>query len=70
MTVKEILQKWLTDRGFDGLYNDECGCYTDDLIPCCSSCESCMPGYKIKTPEGHEFYGEAEFLIGPQKDES
>jgi len=32
--VKEIVNEWLIDEGFDGLCNDECGCSINDLAPC------------------------------------
>lgn len=47
MTVKEMIEKYLRDNGFDGLCNDDCGCPLDDLMPCCDSIEGCVPGYKV-----------------------
>ena len=58
MTVKEIIEKYLRDNGYDGLCcpDEECGCHVDDLIPCCDPCEECMPGYKGPDPSGdHDF---------------
>lgn len=34
MTVKEIVIKYLKEKGFDGLYTEDCGCSIDDLMPC------------------------------------
>ena len=34
LTVKEIMGKWLANRGYAGLCADECGCAIDDLFPC------------------------------------
>lgn len=42
--VKVILKKWLTDNGYDGLYEGECGCRKSDLFPCGSDPGMCMPG--------------------------
>ena len=46
-TVKEIVEKFLREKGYDGLYNDdiECGCHLGDLIPCQSEgIEYCKAG--------------------------
>lgn len=45
-TVANILQWWLMQNGYDGIYNDECGCTADDLMPCGSDPEHCQAGYK------------------------
>ena len=50
-TVREILEKWLTDNGYDGLYTDECGCVVGDLAPCGEACSfTCQAGHKIPCP--------------------
>jgi hypothetical protein len=48
MTVRDILVKWLTANGYDGLYDEdgECACAVDDLCPCDSEVLWCQPGYK------------------------
>jgi hypothetical protein len=49
MNVKEIVQIWLRDNGYDGLYNTDapCGCELDDLF-CCDCCSpDCKPGYRV-----------------------
>ncbi|GAH92514.1 unnamed protein product [marine sediment metagenome] len=61
--VIQIIDKYLRKNGFDGLYNDECGCELDDLAPCESMPNECKPGYKTKTPDGDE----EEWIITPQK---
>ncbi len=61
MTAKEIIEKYLKDNGFDGLYNEdmECGCLLDDLCPCGEGIGSeCKAGYKLP---GNEEY---DFLVG------
>ena len=34
--VREIVEQYLKENGYDGLYNEigECGCPCDDLMPC------------------------------------
>ena len=50
MTVREIVQAYLKEHGYDGLYHagGECGCELDKLMPECDGCEvaACRPGYK------------------------
>jgi hypothetical protein len=54
MTCKEIIEKYLTDNGFDGLAGDECGCPIGDLTPCEIPCGDCVPGYEYKVNQGKE----------------
>lgn len=63
MTVREILNKWLQDKGYEGLFSsNECGCEVGDLMPCDGeNCIICEPGYKQPGDEEREFY------IGPTK---
>ena len=55
MTVIEIVKKYLTENGYDGLYNSdsECGCTTKD-VPLCEACDLCEAGYfqHHKAPTG------------------
>ena len=71
MTVKEIVKKYLEENGFDGLYCDDCGCKTDDLIPCDNEgCLDCQPGYKNPyTPDDEEddLVWAGNWRIGPEK---
>ncbi len=68
MNIKEIVEKYLKDNGYDGLWNqdDECGCTFDDLFECAGNCDpnNCEPGYKHP---GNEEY---DYLIGPDKPET
>jgi len=53
-TVREIINTYLEEKGFDGLYSDmgKCGCLADDLIPCEYFREDCRVGYKNECPTG------------------
>ena len=49
MSVKEIIEKYLKENGYDGLFNNEydlCGCGLDDLCPCNGDILTCQPAYK------------------------
>ena len=64
-TVREILDQWLTEHGYDGLYCESCGCETGDLAPCDSSAMDCQAGHKVACdPETCLGYGDCEFHIG------
>ena len=43
--VGDIIKKYLTDNGFDGLAGDECGCGIDELFPCDYVTPECQPAY-------------------------
>ena len=79
MNVKEIVKKYLDENGFDGLYNDRCGCEKDDLMLCNENLEKCKPGYKRKFSEkchesckyGHGTYCEGQsnaYCMGSMKE--
>lgn len=66
-TVRDIVIDYLKENGYDGLYNPdvECGCFINDLVPCCERFDECMPGMKQKMMfEGEEIDG-----IGPEQKE-
>lgn len=70
MTVKSIIEKYLRDNGYDGLYSDdyECGCEVDDLMPCEEPGIECRPGYKGPCLAADcEYGGECDFHIGLEK---
>jgi len=62
MTVIEIIEKYLKENGYDGLYNEryECGCEIGDLAPCGEIGTDCKAGYKRPCEE----YG---WCIGEKK---
>lgn len=47
MTLKEIVAEYLKTNGYDGLFNGDCACLVDDLLPCEHQCDDCIPGYKV-----------------------
>jgi len=58
-TAKDIVEKYLLDNGYDGLYSDyECGCLIGDLMPCGGeSFSGCQPGYKTRCDCGeHDWH--------------
>jgi len=62
MTVEQIVKEYLESHGYDGLYDTDCGCKKDDLIPCeYEYIKSCKPGH-IKYGVG--IY-ESDWTIGP-----
>jgi len=57
--VEGIVKQWLRDNGYDGLYNDDCGCTLDDFAPCGEICGDCVAGYITS--------GAGEFMtVGPK----
>ena len=69
MSVKEIVKKYLENNGYDGLYNEICGCQNSDLMPCCcEGIEDCEAGYKIPCiPETCPANGDCDWHIGPRQ---
>jgi hypothetical protein len=57
-TIKEVVERYLLDNEYDGLYNErgECACFIDDLMPCGCDCESCIAGYKFEC-QNCDFFG-------------
>lgn len=57
MNVKEIIENYLKENAYGGLYNpdDCCGCYVGELFLCESDPSSCLPGYFVNTvfDDGH-----------------
>ena len=47
MTVKDIVEKYLRENGFDGLCGDDCGCGLEDGLAPCDFCNifECGPAY-------------------------
>lgn len=47
------MKKWLEQNGYGGLYDDDCGCSLDDLMPCDGAfVYRCMAGYKCESGVG------------------
>ena len=65
MTVKEIIENWLVNWGYDGLFDEDCdcACLVGDLQPCDGGMMNCQAGYKIPCPPdcgGHDYHIAAE----------
>ena len=58
MTVQEIVEKYLRDNGYDGLYRfSYCDCDLSDLMNCDAAYAlDCQPGYKIPKENDEEDY--------------
>ena len=64
MDIQEIVNKWLIDKGFDGLFSDgsgdSCACEVGDLMPC-GEPANCEAGYKVPCDCGdHRFHIQKE----------
>lgn len=54
--IKEIVTIYLKENGYEGLYNDECGCSLNDgLFPCCEPSELCAPAYICTLYKGQDY---------------
>ena len=51
--VIEIVRAHLNEHGFDGLVSEsrECGCRSDDLVPCCEDFGRCLPAHEGADPQ-------------------
>lgn len=60
--VRTIVKLWLSDHGYDGLYNEECGCSVDDLMPCMNDCiQDCKVAYEF-TRMGEKYYLDPSYV--------
>ena len=67
-SIKEIIEDFLRENGYDGLYNieNECGCEVGDLFPCGNPHEiDCRAGYKQPCRICDQ---NCDFHIGPKKE--
>ena len=72
MAIKEIVEQYLKDNGYDGLWNPDvnCGCAVDDLFPCSGDnggIIDCEPGYRVPCDGNCDWGGECEFHIVPKR---
>ena len=65
MKMHKIVEAWLGENDYDGLYHDdlECGCRLGDLMPCGEPSTHCMAGYEVETE-----CSEHDFHISPEKE--
>ena len=63
MTVQKIVERYLTENGFDGLFSEygDCSCEIGDLAPCTVDFSTCKPGYRYVCK------GEADCEYGPEE---
>ena len=73
--VRSIVDDWLVEHGYDGLWGDDCACEVGDLFPCLEDgVASCDPGYKVPCDCGeHDFHISAcrpsdEAVVGATND--
>ena len=64
-TVEEIVASFLQKNGYDGLFDDECGCKLGDLFPCKECSYDCSAGYLVE-PSPNPGY---DFIIVSNKPE-
>ena len=69
--VREIMAKWLKEHGYDGLWDYDCGCKVDDLMPCEDGGPKCEPGYLAKCDcegecDGERWHVQAGDVLGPE----
>ena len=80
MTIKDIIEKYLRENGYDGLAGEDCGCGLDDLGPCGEPFPAdCVPAYRImcdghpvEDEDGetsHECFGSPHEMFTPTKPE-
>jgi len=50
MTIQQIVEQWLREHGYDGLYSPDggCACRIDDLFPCQEFSSDCTAGHVKK----------------------
>ncbi len=68
MTVQDIIKRYLTDNGYDGLFNTDidggCACEIADLAPCQEVGLDCKAGYKEPcNGDGYGCGGDCSFHI-------
>jgi hypothetical protein len=61
--VIDILEAWLKQNDYDGLYNESngCACRKGNLVPCEERIADCIAGYEVIPPE--DVNAECDFYI-------
>lgn len=69
ITLIEMVEKYLRENGYDGLYHEdgECACEVDDLAPCGEPCMGCSAGHKHVATGVELGYEAGEWVIAPTK---
>lgn len=47
MEAIKMVEIWLKENSYDGLYTDGCGCEVTDLMPCMEYGGRCEAGYRV-----------------------
>ena len=65
-TVMDIVELYLRQHRYDGLYHSEtdCGCHVESLMPCGSYSGECLPGFDHPEKAKED---KSNFWIGPRK---
>lgn len=68
MNLKQIVEKYIRENGFDGLYCERwsCDCNLNDLMKCELIDEDCQPGYQREANEMEKEAGH-DYVITPEK---
>ena len=66
--VKQIITEWLQTNSYDGLCTDNCGCRVEDLMPCDSPQDRCVPGYLRRCEDGDGPFGHGWEIRGEKRD--
>ena len=67
MIVREIIEHYLKEHGYDGLVGDECGCFGDDICPCDDNTMDCVPGYKVPADSKMQMLYDCEWMMSTTK---
>lgn len=51
-TVVDIVEAYLREHDYDGLYSHECSCDLDDLMGCLGASYGCRAGHRCAAKEG------------------
>ncbi len=64
MNIEEIVEKYLKENKFDGLFNPdiECACSFEDFMPCGEPQRNCEAGIQVAAPPESEY----DFIIVPK----
>jgi hypothetical protein len=50
--LSEFLTECLKEKGYGGLWSNDCACDVNDLMPCCEVTTDCQPAYRVPCTHG------------------